>query len=47
MMNTVKMPRADWETIIAVMTLARDLQAVGYIDGIIDEIDKQIAEQEY
>ena len=46
-MNTVTMPRADWETVIAVMTLARDFEAVGYIDGIIDDIDNQIEGQEY
>jgi len=45
--NTVEMPRADWDTVIAVLTLAQDLQAVGYIDGIINDIDSQIAGQEY
>jgi hypothetical protein len=45
--NTVKMPRADWDTVIAVLTLAQELRAVGYIDGIIKDIDNQIAEQEY
>jgi hypothetical protein len=46
-MNVVKMPRADWETIILVMTMARDSGLVAYIDPIINEIDNQIAEQEY
>jgi hypothetical protein len=46
-MNVVKMPRADWETIIFVMTMARDTGLVAYIDNIINEIDNQIAEQEY
>jgi hypothetical protein len=46
-MNTVKMPRADWETIIMVLTMARDTRLVAYIDPIINEIDNQIAEQEY
>jgi hypothetical protein len=46
-MNVVKMPRADWDTVIAVLTLAQELRAVGYIDGIIKDIDDQIARQEY
>jgi hypothetical protein len=46
-MNVVKMPRADWDTVIAVLTLAQELRAVGYIDGIINDIDNQIAGQEY
>ena len=46
-MNVVKMPRADWETIILIMTMARDSGLVAYIDPIINEIDNQIAEQEY
>lgn len=46
-MNTVTMPRADWETVIAVMMLAEELQAVGYIQGIIKDIDNQIKGQEY
>jgi hypothetical protein len=45
--NVVKMPRADWETIIMVMTMARDSGLVAYIDPIINDIDNQIAEQEY
>ena len=46
-MNVVKMPRADWETIIFVMTMAKEAGIVAYIDNIINEIDNQIAEQEY
>jgi hypothetical protein len=46
-MVKVSMPRADWDVVVAVLTLARDLEAVGYIDGIIDDIDNQVAEQEY
>ena len=46
-MNTVKMPRADWETIILIMTMARDTGLVAYIDPIINDIENQIAEQEY
>jgi hypothetical protein len=46
-MNTVKMPRADWETIIAVMMLVRDRGIVAYIDPIINDIDSQIKGQEY
>jgi hypothetical protein len=41
------MPRADWETIIAVMMLARNQGIVAYIEPIIDDIDSQIAGQEY
>jgi hypothetical protein len=41
------MPRADWETVIAVMMLAEELQAVGYVRGIIEDIDNQIKGQEY
>jgi len=46
-MNTVKMTRGDWETVIMVMTMARDNEIVSYIDNIIDDIDNQIAGQEY
>jgi hypothetical protein len=46
-MNTVKMPRGDWNTVIMVMTMARDHEIVSYIDNIIDDIDNQIAKQEY
>jgi hypothetical protein len=46
-MNTVKMTRGDWETVIMVMTMARDHEIVSYIDNIIDDIDNQIGKQEY
>jgi hypothetical protein len=46
-MNVVKMPRADWDTVIMVLTMARDAELVAYIDNIIDDIDNQIADQEY
>jgi hypothetical protein len=46
-MNTVKMPRGDWDTVIMVLTMARDHGIVAYIDNIIDDIDNQVAEQEY
>lgn len=45
-MATVKMPMGDWDTVIAVMTMAREHGIVAYIDGIITEIDSQIARQE-
>jgi hypothetical protein len=41
------MPRADWDTVIMVLTMARDEELVAYIDNIIDDIDNQIADQEY
>ncbi len=46
-MNTVQMPRADWDTVIAVLEMARDARLVAYIDGLINDIDQQIAGQEY
>jgi hypothetical protein len=46
-MNTVKMTRGDWDTVIMVMTMARDYEIVSYIDNIIDDIDNQIGKQEY
>lgn len=46
-MPTIKMPRADWETVLMVLTMARDSQRVAYIDSIIDDIDKQFDSQEY
>jgi len=46
-MNTVKMTRGDWNTVIMVMTMARDYEIAGYIDNIIDDIDNQIGKQEY
>jgi hypothetical protein len=46
-MPKVTMPRGDWDTVIMVMTMARDYEIVGYIDDIIDDIDNQIAKQEY
>lgn len=45
-MANVKMPMGDWETVIAVMEMARDNGIVAYIDGIIKDIDSQIARQE-
>jgi hypothetical protein len=46
-MPKVKMSRGDWDTVVMVMTIARDRGIVAYIDHIIDDIDNQIAEQEY
>jgi hypothetical protein len=46
-MPKVNMPRADWDTVIMVMTMARDNELVAYIDNIIDDIDNQIGKQEY
>lgn len=45
-MLRVEMPRADWDTVIWVMTAARDAEIVAYIDNIIDDIDNQIYSQE-
>lgn len=45
-MPKVKMPRGDWETVVMVLTMARDHGIVAYIENIIDDIDKQIAQQE-
>ena len=45
-MPKVEMPRGDWETVVMVLTMARDHEIVAYIDNIIDDIDKQIAQQE-
>ena len=46
-MPTVKMPRADWDTVIMALTMARDYEIVAYIDNIIDDIDNQVYDQEY
>lgn len=46
-MPTVKMPRGDWDTVIMVLTMARDHEIVAYIDNIIDDIDQQVYAQEY
>ena len=46
-MPTVKMPRGDWDTVIMVLTMARDHEIVAYIDNIIDDIDNQVYAQEY
>ena len=45
-MVKVEMPRADWDVVIFTMCLARDAGLVAYIDGIIDDIDDQVSEQE-
>jgi len=45
-MPKINMPSADWDTVIMVLTAARDAQIVGYIDNIIDDIDRQLAKQE-
>lgn len=45
-MIKVALPRADWDTIIAVLTAARDAEIVAYIDNIIDDIDEQTHAQE-
>jgi hypothetical protein len=42
----VRMPQADWDTVIMVLTMARDHQLVGYIDNVIDDIDSQVSGQE-
>lgn len=46
-MVTVKMPRANWDIVIAAMTAARDAEIVAYIDDIVDDIDNQISTQEH
>jgi hypothetical protein len=46
-MPKVKMTRGEWDTVVMVLTMARDQEIVAYIDDIIDQIDNQVAEQEY
>jgi len=46
-MPKVKMSRGDWDTVLMVLTVARDQGLVAYIDSIIDDIDEQVAGQEY
>jgi hypothetical protein len=46
-MPKVNMPRADWDTVVMVLTMAQDHGIVAYIDNIIKDIDSQVAEQEY
>jgi hypothetical protein len=45
-MANVRMPQADWDTVVMVLTMARDSGMVAHIDGIIDDIDGQVARQE-
>ena len=46
-MVKVEMPRADWDSVIMALTMARDYEIVAYIDNIIDDIDNQVYSQEY
>ena len=46
-MPKVKMPMGDWETVIAVMEMARDRGIVAYVDTIINDIDRQVSSQEF
>lgn len=46
-MPKITMPAGDWETVIMVLTMARDQGLVAYIDNIINDIDQQLAKQEH
>jgi hypothetical protein len=46
-MPKVNMPRADWDTVVMVMTMAQDYGIAAYIDNIIKDIDNQVSKQEY
>lgn len=45
-MITVSMPRADWDTVIMILTDARDSERFAYFDHVIDTIDHALDNQE-
>ena len=45
-MITVSMPRSDWDTVIMILTDARDSERFAYFDHIIDTIDNALDTQE-
>jgi hypothetical protein len=45
-MINVKMSRSDWDTVILILTDARDSGKIGYFDNIIDSIDHALDTQE-
>jgi len=45
-MAKVDMPHGDWNTVIMILTDARDSERFAYFDHIIDAIDSQLAKQD-
>jgi hypothetical protein len=45
-MTKVSMPRADWDTVIMILTDARDSGKFAYLDHITDTIDHALDTQE-
>ena len=45
-MIKVKMPRADWDTVVMILTDARDSGRFAYFDHIIDSVDSALDSQE-
>ena len=45
-MITVSMPRADWDTVVMILTDARDSGRFAYFDDIVDTIDNALDTQE-
>jgi hypothetical protein len=45
-MINVKMSRSDWDTVVLILTDARDSGRFAYFDNIIDSIDNALDTQE-
>ena len=45
-MIKVSMPRSDWDTVIMILTDARDSGKFAYFDNVIDSIDYALDTQE-
>ena len=45
-MINVKMSRSDWDTVVFILTDARDSGRFAYFDNIIDSIDNALDTQE-
>lgn len=45
-MINVKMTRSDWDTVIMILTDARDSGKFAYFDNVIDTIDNALDTQE-
>jgi hypothetical protein len=45
-MVKVSMPRSDWDTVIMILTDARDSEKFAYFDHVIDTIDHALDNQE-
>jgi hypothetical protein len=46
-MPKITMPAGDWHTVVIALTVARDSGLIAYVDNIINDIDKQLAQQEH